>query len=110
MYVKNFQILFKFMFSRKNGGIEKYSNSFAAAPSEKIPPLPPLIHQAPSKISTISQSQPIEQSIMMYPEVFTHIGICISTVYLCGTKGHLTWLGLMLEKCFRDYNNYICLK
>ena len=35
MYVKNFNFLFKLMFLRKTGRIEKNWNSFAAAPPEK---------------------------------------------------------------------------
>ena len=39
MYVKNFNFLFKLMFLRKNGRIEKNRNSFAAATAEKQTPL-----------------------------------------------------------------------
>ena len=67
------------------------------APPEKASP-PPSIHQTPSKISTIFQPPPIKQSIVLYPEFFfPNPGICITTAYLCGSKEHLTWLGLMLE-------------
>ena len=38
MYVKNFNFLFKSMFLRKIGQIEKNWNSFAAAPPEKQAP------------------------------------------------------------------------
>ena len=40
MYVKNFNFLFKSIFLRKNGRIEKNWNSFAAAFLEKQAPSP----------------------------------------------------------------------
>ena len=39
MYDKNFNVLFKSMFLRKNGRIEKKKNPYAEAPPEKQTPL-----------------------------------------------------------------------
>ena len=97
MYVKNFNFLFKSMFLRKNGRIEKNWNSFAAAPPEKQAPL---IDQTPSRISAIVQHPPIiflkkeirpssnlkwgeaqKTKHSIGPRVFFHILVYISTVY-----------------------------
>ena len=121
MYVKNFNFLFKSMFLRKNGRIEKNWNSFAAAtPEKQAPPYwsdslqnfnnfsAPTYYFFKKKLTPSNlkrrEAQKVNHSIV--PWVFLQILVYIYILCILEWKWRTpTMVVAHARKIFRDYNN-----